>query len=207
MAKDWIWFDRVVAAFRYAKVNSFVKKNAVIADIGCGREGAFLFSHAKNITHGYGFDFRIQDHEDCNISLINNKGLDGKLPLEDESVDDVFLNAVLEHLDDPVGVISEASRILRQDGRIIMTTPTRMAKPVLEFLSFKLHLINEDEIREHKHYFNRADVEALVESVNERYGGKLRLERYSIFELCFNSLIVLKKEALWEEIPPGTESC
>ena len=63
MAKDWIWFDRLVAAFRYAKVNKYVRGGTVIADIGCGREGVFLKSHAEKILHAYGFDFRIQTHE------------------------------------------------------------------------------------------------------------------------------------------------
>ena len=198
MAKDWIWFDRLVAAFRYSKVNRYVRKGSVIADIGCGREGAFLKSHAAKITRGYGFDFRIHTQDEGNISLINNKELGGKLPLEDNSVDDVFLNAVLEHLEDPAGVVGEGARILRNGGRIIMTTPTRIAKPVLEFLSFKLHLINEDEIREHKHYFNKGDIKTLVDLINttQMNGGGLSLERYSIFELGFNSLIILRKDSL-----------
>lgn len=195
MERDWIWFDWLVAGFRYAKVNRYVGKGAVVADIGCGREGTFLKSHSKKISHGYGFDFRIQTQEDGNISLINNKDLDGRLPLDAGSVDDVFLNAVLEHLEDPVGVISEAARILKTGGRIVMTTPTRISKPVLEFLSYKLNLIDEAEIREHKHYFNKADIRELVRSVNDGFGGqgKLMLEKYSIFELGFNSLIILRK--------------
>ncbi|MBO4438886.1 MAG: methyltransferase domain-containing protein [Spirochaetaceae bacterium] len=196
MSNKWIWFDWLVAAFRYAKVNKYVKQNSIIADVGCGREGAFLKSHAGKITHGYGFDFRINEHEEDNLSFINNKELEGSLPLADCSVDDVFLNAVLEHLEDPAGVISESVRILKSDGRIIMTTPTRIAKPVLEFLSFRLHLINEDEIREHKHYFNKADIKNLIEAVNKHLQGneQLILEKYSIFEFGFNSLIVLRKK-------------
>ena len=162
MAKDWIWFDRIVAALRYAKVNRYVRRGSTVADIGCGREGAFLLSHSAKIARGYGFDFRIQTHDEGNVSFVCNKGLGGKIPLEDGSVDDVFLNAVLEHLEDPKGVLSEAARILKEGGRIIMTTPTRIAKPVLEFLSYRLHLINEDEIREHKHYFNKADIQEII---------------------------------------------
>ncbi len=195
MSNKWIWFDWLVAAFRYAKVNKYVKQNSIIADIGCGREGVFLKSHTGKIAHGYGFDFRVQTNSEGNLSLINNKDLEGKLPLAECSVNDVFLNAVLEHLEDPVGTISEAARILKIGGRIIMTTPTKIAKPVLELLSFKLHLINEDEIREHKHYFNKSDIKNLIESVNIHLqrNGQLILEKYSIFEVGFNSLIVLRK--------------
>ncbi len=196
MSKGWIWFDWLVAAFRYSKVNRYVKSASIIADIGCGREGVFLKSHAEKIARGYGFDFRIPTHDEGNISFINNRELEGKLPLEDSSVDDVFLNAVLEHLEDPVGVIAEATRILKSGGRIIMTTPTRISKPILEFLSYRLHLIDEEEIREHKHYFNRADVVSLVSSVNDRFGaeGKMKLESYSLFELGLNSLIIIGKK-------------
>lgn len=173
MKKDWNCFDRFVAAFRYLKVNPFVRKDSLVVDIGCGREGVFLKTHAKKISHGWGFDFRIQTHDEENVSFVNNKDMNGKLPLQNESVDDVFLNAVLEHLEDPVGVVSEATRILKSGGRIIMTTPTRIAKPVLEFLAYNLHLINEDEIREHKHYFNKEDIKVLVDSVNaiQMHGG------------------------------------
>ena len=194
MSNKWIWFDWLVAAFRYAKVNKYVKQGNVIADIGCGRECTFLKSHANKIKRGYGFDFRIQTHEEENISLINNKDLNGKLPLENDTIDTIFLNAVLEHLESPVDVISEATRILKYEGKIIMTTPTRIAKPVLEFLSYKMHLINEDEIREHKHYFNKRDVILLCKTVNNTlHEGVISIEKYSIFEFGFNSLIILQK--------------
>ena len=194
MSNKWIWFDWLVAAFRYAKVNKYVKQGNIIADIGCGREAAFLKSHVNKIKHGYGFDLRIQTNEEGNISLINNKDLNGKLPLENDSIDTVFLNAVLEHLESPVDVIAEAVSILKVNGKIIMTTPTRIAKPVLEFLSFKMHLINEDEILEHKHYFNKRDVLLLCKTINNiMHEDVISLEKYSIFEIGFNSLIILRK--------------
>ncbi|MBQ3800142.1 MAG: class I SAM-dependent methyltransferase [Treponema sp.] len=196
MERGWIWFDWLVAAFRYGMVNRYVREGSVVADIGCGREGAFLKSHAEKISHGYGFDFRIPTHEEGNLSLVNNRELGGRLPLDDGKVDDVFLNAVLEHLEDPEGVVTEAARILKSGGRIIMTTPTRISKPILEFLSYKLHLIDEEEIREHKHYFNRADIVGLVASVNEHLPPPMYivLKRYAFFELGLNSLIILRKE-------------
>ena len=120
--------------------------------------------------------------------------MNGTFPLQNDTVDAVFLNAVLEHLDNPNEVIAEAARVLRPGGRIVMTTPTRMAKPVLEFLAYTLHVINEDEIREHKHYFNKSDINNLVAAINGADTSALvSLERYSFFELGLNSLIVLRK--------------
>ncbi len=77
-----------------------------------------------------------------------------------------------------------------------MTTPTRVSKPILEFLSYRLHLIDEEEIREHKHYYNRADIRELVESVNKRLplSGHIVLEKYTFFEFGLNSLIIILKQ-------------
>ena len=68
-----------------------------------------------------------------------------------------------------------------------MTTPTRAAKPVLEIMAFKLHIINEDEILEHQHYYNKADVVKLASEIG------FKVEKYKFFEFFMNSLIVYSK--------------
>lgn len=109
------------------------------------------------------------------------------MPLPDCSVDTVFLNAVLEHLPDSYSVLKECKRILKTNGKIVMTTPTRLAKPVLEFMAFKLHIINEDEILEHVHYYNKKDIIDLADKL------EMKLNKYKFFEFFMNSLIVYVK--------------
>lgn len=46
-----------------------------------------------------------------------------RLPLADASVDTVLLLDVLEHLAEPEAALSEASRVLRQDGKLLLTIP------------------------------------------------------------------------------------
>ena len=188
--KDWNALDKLIAWFRYVKVNKYLIKDSVIVDIGCGRKGEFLLQSKDIIKKGYGFDYRIKDQEIDNISLINNKKLK-KLPIKDKSVDTVFLNAVLEHLEKPEDVLIDALRVLKKKGKIVMTTPTPMSKPILEFMAFKLHIINEDEILDHKHYYNLRDINDLVEKLNN--GFKVKLVKYKKFELGVNSLIVIEK--------------
>ena len=113
------------------------------------------------------------------------------LPIPKDSIDVVFLNAVLEHLVNPKLVLVEALSLLKNDGKIVMTTPTPLAKPILEFIAYKLHIINEAEIREHVHYYTREDIESLVKELNDFF--PVRLETYEKFELGVNSLIVLQK--------------
>ena len=186
----WNILDKIIAKFRYNVVDKYVLDDTSIVDIGCGQEGKFLLRHKNKIKKGYGFDFKIKDHKIDNISFINNSKFN-KLPLDKESIDSVFLNAVLEHLTKPEELLLESLRILKKGGNIIMTTPTPMSKPVLEFLAYKLHIINEAEIREHVHYYSKKDIIDLVEKLNKNY--KVELEKYKKFEIGFNSVMVIKK--------------
>ncbi|MFT7535142.1 MAG: hypothetical protein ACI85K_001093 [Hyphomicrobiaceae bacterium] len=45
------------------------------------------------------------------------------LPLADESIDAVIIDAVLEHVVDPVAVVSELFRVLKKDGLVYSDTP------------------------------------------------------------------------------------
>ena len=186
----WNILDKIIAKFRYAKVNNYVKSNGTIVDIGCGQEGQFLITNKKRIKKGYGLDYKIKNHTIDNIYFINNKNLK-LLPIPKDSVDVVFLNAVLEHLIDPKAVLVEVLPLLKTGGKIVMTTPTPVAKPILEFMAYKLHIINEAEIREHVHYYTREDIEILIKELYDIC--PVKLEKYEKFEFGVNSLIVIQK--------------
>lgn len=188
--RSWNILDKIIAKFRYVQVDKHIIKGSNIVDVGCGQEGAFLIRHKANIDHGWGFDFEIEDHEYDNITFINNRELD-KFPLKDNSIDTVFMNALLEHLENPEILLMEVFRILKKNGKLVMTTPTPLSKPLLEFMAYKLHIINEVEIREHKHYYSKQDITDLISSLNNKYSVKL--SEYKTFEIKLNSLIVIEK--------------
>ena len=187
---NWNFLDKIIAKFRYVKVNKYVKENAIIVDIGCGQEGHFLISNKEIIRKGYGLDYKIRNHTVDNIVFINNKTLK-TLPIQKNTIDVVFLNAVLEHLIDPKAILTNALSLLKNGGKIIMTTPTPLAKPILEFMAYNLHIINEAEIREHVHYYTRKDIENLIKELNASF--PVKLEKYEKFEFGVNSLIVIQK--------------
>lgn len=188
--RTWNILDIILAKFRYVIVDKYVIKGSTVVDIGCGQEGAFLLRHKEDISKGFGFDFEINDCKVDNITFINNSCLD-KFPLKAASVDTIFMNALLEHLDNPEELLLNALEILKDDGKIIMTTPTPISKPLLEFMAYKIHIINEVEIREHKHYYSKQDIENLINNLNQHFNVKLY--EYKTFEFKLNSLIVLQK--------------
>lgn len=186
---NWPLFEKILGYIRYLMIKKYIGKDSVCADIGCGFNGRFLRSVSSKIKYGYGFDMRANEGIYGNIEVINNSEFKGRIPLKDSSVDRVFMLAVLEHLDETAvhQLIGESVRILKSGGYLTLTTPTPVAKPVLEFLSYRLHIISEDSIREHKHYYSKQELVGLL-----KHNG-LKVIKYKCFELGFNELIVGEK--------------
>lgn len=145
-------------------VNKYITKNHILCDIGCGFEGTFLKKIKKSIKKGIGFDKKVANLKDEKIELKHIE-LNKKIPLEDNSVDIVTLLAVIEHLNYPKEIINETFRILNKNGRILITTPDISSKSILEFLSFKLHIVSPREISDHKQYYNTESLKRLLENV------------------------------------------
>lgn len=191
ISDNWPWFEKILGYLRYLKIKKYIfcKHKPVCADIGCGCQGRFLRLISKYIKKGYGFDIRANDCRYGNVLIVNNEKYKGLLPMKDERADVVFMLAVLEHLPYGTFLVKEGLRILNQGGYFVLTTPTPAAKPVLEFLSYKLHLISEESIREHQHYYNKRE---LIECVVSDRACKLLKHQY--FQFGFNQLIVVRKE-------------
>jgi 2-polyprenyl-3-methyl-5-hydroxy-6-metoxy-1,4-benzoquinol methylase len=92
--------------------------------------------------------------------------------------------AVMEHLENDEAILKECARLLKPGGGLLITVPSWYAKPVLEFLSFRLNLINPSEIRDHKRYYNKEDLVSLVSRVDA-----LHLQNHSYFQWRFNNLL------------------
>jgi ubiquinone/menaquinone biosynthesis C-methylase UbiE len=149
---------------RIKMIQKYIPKNCVLCDIGCGFNATFLQDISKHIKYGYGFDKKIKNCEFKNI-IIKNLDISENIPLENESVDCVTLLAVLEHLSDPKKILKESHRILKKEGILLLTTPSPKSKPLLEFLSFRLHIVSPEEIRDHKHYFSNGEIQELIEKI------------------------------------------
>ncbi len=106
------------------------------------------------------------------------------MPFADASFDVVTLLAVLEHLAEPRRMVEEIARVLRPGGQVVLTVPSHAAKPVLEFLAYRLHVVSEAEIRDHKRYYGAADLRALLQ------GTGLAIDRHRYFQLGMNNFLV-----------------
>jgi 2-polyprenyl-3-methyl-5-hydroxy-6-metoxy-1,4-benzoquinol methylase len=159
-----------------------------IIDFGCG-------SNFQNITKKYSkasravlIDLYGDDFIKNNIKFINyNKDLNKiDIELKNEKFDIIILAAVIEHLDNPAVIIKFLKKFLNKSGYFLLTAPSIYSKPILEFMAFKLHLINEDLVREHKRYYNKDQYINLAKETESN------LINFKFFLLGMNTIAILK---------------
>lgn len=170
--------EPVLRRMRIRRVLPIIKRyrNCVLLDIGCGWEAKFLRSVEAYVSKGEGIDLRAPDLRTPKLST-RRITLTDSLPYSNEAFDVVTMLAVLEHLSHPKAVVAEVSRILKPGGCLVLTVPSKAAKPVLEFLAFRLGLVSTAEIRDHKCYYTRRLLQQVVS------GTGLVMEAHCYFQL------------------------
>jgi ubiquinone/menaquinone biosynthesis C-methylase UbiE len=169
------------------KIIKYIPKESVVCDIGCGLE-LYLLTRIKHIIKkGVGLDQDLKDKTENNLELRNIK-INDVLPLENNSFDIVTMAAFLEHLDNPEGILKEAFRILKAGGMIILTTPSPLAKPILNFLVL-INLIDKREILDHKNYFWPKDIKKMLVHAGFKQ-GEIKIK---FFEFFTNTLVIATK--------------
>lgn len=111
--------------YRYPKfhIPNYVK-NGILLEIGFGTGNALI--NFKNLGwHVIGTEANKKRCEQLkiknNICTIHTSNY--KLPLDDESVDVIYINQAFEHMPHPEYVMKEYFRLLKSEGEIIMTVP------------------------------------------------------------------------------------
>jgi 2-polyprenyl-3-methyl-5-hydroxy-6-metoxy-1,4-benzoquinol methylase len=155
LAEKWTLLDRFIQWYRFRIIATHIPAGCVLADLGCGT-GVFLRYMKGRIAQGYGIDTATPDIRVDDKIEFKSGNLEQEVPLADQSVDVVTSLAVLEHLEHPERFVDEIFRILKPGGRCLLTTPSPRAKPILEFLAYRLKIISEKDIADHKTYFDRA---------------------------------------------------
>ncbi|RDU72517.1 class I SAM-dependent methyltransferase [Helicobacter aurati] len=202
--------EPMLRTMRLKKILPSVREfaNPKVLDIGCGWEARLLQEIEPFITHGVGIDLKaptihtdklhvfshffeskegIDSFNASKASSCNNKKCD--LPFDNESFEIATLLAVLEHLHHPLEMLKEIHRILKPKGILLLTVPSRLAKPLLEFLAYKLHIVSEAEIRDHKQYYNKTDIYKLISMVQG-----LTIVKHQYFQFGMNNFCKIVKQ-------------
>lgn len=181
--------DRFTAYLRDKEVqknNNF--KNISILDFGCGSNFEEIKKKYKLCSKVVLIDRWGEDFSDKNIKFFNYHDDFNIINqnLKDEKFDIIILAAVIEHLDKPEDIINFLKKYLDTNGYFLLTAPSKNSKWILEFMAYKLKIINADLVKEHKRYYNKNEYQILSKLTN------LKLEKFYFFEFGLNSLAILK---------------
>lgn len=109
--------------------------------------------------------------------------------MEGTYFDTIVCLAVIEHVNihDVYEIFIKFKRILKKDGRILITTPTKKAKPILEFLAF-IRILDTENILEHKHYWTKVEIYKLAKK------SGFNIKKYKQFQFGFNQFSILEHQ-------------
>lgn len=155
-ARKESWLDLFLRQQRYQRVVPLIKPKMAVCDIGCG-DGSLLVRLGGAIKYGLGLDQRIETKRVNNLEY-KKCDFNRRLPVASKKFDAVVMLAVLEHVPDIELIMREVARILKKRGIFIATTPTPHGRPILEFLSYGIGLVDPREIADHKRYLTLKDL-------------------------------------------------
>jgi len=155
-------FEKPIQRIRFRRVSKEIKPNSIVCDLGCGYNANFLFSIKNKIQKGVGIDFSVNKKLTTKKIKLVEQNLERSVPKNIGEFNFIFSLAVLEHLENPNVLISSAYNLLKPGGKIVLTTPHKKSKGVLEFLAYRLNLISKTEISDHKHYYDQNSLMGLL---------------------------------------------
>jgi ubiquinone/menaquinone biosynthesis C-methylase UbiE len=189
MTRNEPFLEPILREMRLRRVISHIPKNSVVLDVGCGISAAFLKAISPHIKQGFGVDFKVENTQFGNLKTTQLK-LESNLPFEDATFDAVTMLAVLEHIEQEQQILREIHRVLVPGGKLILTVPSVWSQPILEFLAYKLKIVSEAEIRDHKRYYNREKLKKVLTKDNS-----FQEFNHQYFQLWMNNFCTVNKRS------------
>lgn len=177
--------EKFLSFLRYKRTIKYVKNKKVL-DFGCGIRNWNLDFVGKYPSLIHGVDRSLSSAFKRDLKFEIFKEID-ELPFSDYEI--VLSMASFEHIDPFVliNILSELSNKTSKDAIIFGTTPTPLGRPVLEFLSYRLKLIDESQIRDHEIYYDDFWFNKILSKTN------WYLSYYKTFQFGMNSEFIFSK--------------
>ena len=177
------WSDRLLQRWRIHTAQRWIPDGAAVLDIGC-YQGELFQVLATRLGSGIGIDPLARELTTPAYRLLP-LSFSEPLPFPDQSFDAVVLLATLEHMSDKDPLARECRRLLRPNGRVIITVPSPLVDVIVETM-VKLRLADGMSLEQH-HGFKPQETVPLFAS------NGFDLERQTRFQLGLNYLFVFKR--------------
>ena len=178
--------EQLLNRLRTKKIKQYISGKHVL-DFGCG-QSAWT---ARSLTGDCASIVGVDESLDLEESRVGGITLFKHLhSLRNQSFDVILMLAVIEHIPpfDFRDLLNKFLYITTDQSTIVATIPTTKSRPVLEFLSYKLGLIDPSQIRDHKVYYDDLWLNEILADT------AWKLSFYKTFQFGLNSLVVLSRE-------------
>ena len=182
-----------VRDMRIRKVKKYIVGD--VLDIGCG-SGLFakyvspknyyigLDRNRSHIGYGWYFGKNRTIKTPKNINFICADIENEKLPVC-AKFDTILMTAIIEHVNNPKEVLLKAKNCLKQNGVIVITTPSRFTKKIHTIGSW-LRLLGGDAEEEHHDLFDLKRMKNIVNSIG------MQVVTYKKFTFGVNQLFLVR---------------
>ncbi|HEY8995359.1 MAG TPA: class I SAM-dependent methyltransferase [Lacunisphaera sp.] len=162
-----------------------------VLELGCGYRATQLMALRDRFKEGVGVDFTIAPELRGVPGVVTHEGtIEDVVPrLPVEAFDVVLLISVLEHLREPLSILTAVNRLLKPGGVLLVNVPTWRGKTWLEFSAFRLGLSPRVEMDDHKMYYDKRDLWPLL----VRAGFRPSAIRLSTHKFGLNLFAVVRK--------------
>lgn len=75
-----------------------------------------------------------------------------------EKLDFIVMNNLLEHVEEPVQLLSQIRKLISDTGVLYINVPSWRGKVFLELAAFRLRLAPREEMEDHKRYYSKRDL-------------------------------------------------
>lgn len=75
-----------------------------------------------------------------------------------EQLDFVVMNNLLEHVEEPVQLLSQVRKLISHKGILFINVPSWRGKIFLELAAFRLGLAPREEMEDHRRYYSKRDL-------------------------------------------------
>jgi len=187
------FLEKFLAKQRSKQILPFVKGKNVL-DFGCGLDAwnaNLIYSHCKNVVG-------IEQNQTVSIKVGKVNVFPSLNDMPHIKFDVVLALAVFEHIDPfaLINILNQLSHFCSKDALLIGTAPTPRARPILEFLSFKLNLIDPTQTKDHKVYYDDLWLKTLTNR------SRWTLISYKKFQLGCNARFVMGLDRSFQQHLP-----
>lgn len=139
------------------------KREMTVLDIGCGYHAFLLKGLDSHLKAGVGVDRAVDESLDGGKYSFHRGEIDQVLPqLPGAGFDGILIINTLEHLWEPVKVLTECYRLLKPGGLLFVNVPSWFGKWFLEMQAYYLGGDTSGEVDDHKMYYNKRDLWPLL---------------------------------------------